>query len=47
MFIFYKDELKGEQSEIGVGQLQLAFELQDKIKFCEMNRKIPLIILLI
>lgn len=47
MFIFYKDELKGEQSEIGVGQIQSVFELQVKFKFYEMNRKTPLIILLI
>ena len=47
MFIFYKAELKGEQIEKGVGQLQSVSELQDKFNFYEMNRKTPLIILLI
>ena len=46
-FTFYKAELKGEQTEKGVGQLPSVLELQDKFNFYEMNRKTPLIILLI
>lgn len=47
IFSFFKAELKGEQTEKGVGQLQSVSELQDKFNFYEMNRKTPLIILLI
>ncbi len=47
MFTFYKAGLKGEQTEKGVGPLTSVFELQDNFNFYEMNRKTPLIILLI
>ena len=47
LFTVYKAELKGEQTGKGVGWLQSVSELQGEFNFYEMNRKTPLIILLI